>query len=110
MPRTWGAVYGLFRLYGILYYSRSFHSLMLPDLTPNPGLWWYFFTEMFDHFRPFFLMVFSVRPSVKFKQIMPSWSYDIYQKGPSRDLHRPSDLQVTVRHYELEFIILRTEA
>ena len=37
--------------------------LTLPDLTPNPGLWWYFFTEMFDHFRPFFLMVFSVRPS-----------------------------------------------
>ena len=35
--------------------------LTLPDLTPNPGLWWYFFTEMFDHFRPFFLMVFSVR-------------------------------------------------
>lgn len=35
-------------------------SLTLPDLTPNPGLWWYFFTEMFDHFRPFFLMVFSV--------------------------------------------------
>ncbi|OCH84913.1 PIG-U-domain-containing protein [Obba rivulosa] len=34
--------------------------LLLPDLTPNPGLWWYFFTEMFDHFRPFFLMVFSV--------------------------------------------------
>jgi phosphatidylinositol glycan class U len=35
-------------------------SLTLPDLTPNTGLWWYFFTEMFDHFRPFFLMVFSV--------------------------------------------------
>ncbi|EIM81126.1 PIG-U-domain-containing protein [Stereum hirsutum FP-91666 SS1] len=34
-------------------------GLTLPDLTPNPGLWWYFFTEMFDHFRPFFLMVFS---------------------------------------------------
>jgi len=32
----------------------------LPDLTPNVGLWWYFFTEMFDHFRPFFLMVFNV--------------------------------------------------
>jgi len=42
VPRTWGAV------------------LTLPDLTPNPGLWWYFFTEMFDHFRPFFLIVFSV--------------------------------------------------
>ncbi|EJD02819.1 PIG-U-domain-containing protein [Fomitiporia mediterranea MF3/22] len=35
-------------------------QILLPDLTPNPGLWWYFFTEMFDHFRPFFLMVFSV--------------------------------------------------
>jgi hypothetical protein len=33
---------------------------LLPDLTPNPGLWWYFFTEMFEHFRPFYLMVFSV--------------------------------------------------
>ncbi|KZT73926.1 PIG-U-domain-containing protein, partial [Daedalea quercina L-15889] len=42
LEKTWGA------------------SLTLPDLTPNPGLWWYFFTEMFDHFRPFFLMVFSV--------------------------------------------------
>ena len=37
-----------------------FKRLTLPDLTPNPGLWWYFFTEMFDHFRAFFLMVFSV--------------------------------------------------
>jgi len=33
---------------------------LLPDLTPNPGLWWYFFTEMFEHFRPLYLMVFSV--------------------------------------------------
>jgi len=33
---------------------------LLPDLTPNPGLWWYFFTEMFEHFRPFYLVVFSV--------------------------------------------------
>ena len=31
--------------------------LSLPDLTPNPGLWWYFFTEMFDPFRSFFLGV-----------------------------------------------------
>lgn len=34
--------------------------LTVPDLTPNVGLWWYFFTEMFDHFRNFFLMVFTV--------------------------------------------------
>lgn len=34
--------------------------LQLTDLSPNVGLWWYFFIEMFDHFRPFFLAIFSV--------------------------------------------------
>jgi phosphatidylinositol glycan class U len=33
-------------------------QLLLPDLTPNVGLWWYFFIEMFDSFRQFFLAVF----------------------------------------------------
>ena len=33
-------------------------QLLLPDLTPNIGLWWYFFIEMFDPFRDFFLAVF----------------------------------------------------
>ena len=42
-------------------FANDRNSVTLPDLTPNPGMWWYFFTEMFDHFRPFFLMVFSVR-------------------------------------------------
>ena len=32
--------------------------ILLPDLTPNVGLWWYFFIEMFDSFREFFLGVF----------------------------------------------------
>ncbi len=32
--------------------------LSVPDLTPNIGLWWYFFTEMFDRFRAFFLIIF----------------------------------------------------
>lgn len=32
--------------------------LLLPDLTPNVGLWWYFFIEIFDPFREFFLGVF----------------------------------------------------
>eukprot|EP00210_Caulerpa_lentillifera_P006160 g5887.t1 len=30
----------------------------LEDLTPNMGLYWYFFTEMFPFYRPFFLFVF----------------------------------------------------
>ena len=33
-------------------------QLTLTDLTPNVGLWWYFFIEMFDPFREFFLGVF----------------------------------------------------
>lgn len=33
-------------------------QLLLPDLTPNVGLWWYFFIEMFDSFRAFFIGVF----------------------------------------------------
>lgn len=31
-----------------------------PDLTPNVGLYWYFFTEMFEQFRPFFTYVFLI--------------------------------------------------
>ncbi|ORY32832.1 putative cell division cycle protein 91 [Naematelia encephala] len=34
--------------------------LAVPDLTPNVGMWWYFFTEIFDHFRHFFLGVFQL--------------------------------------------------
>ncbi|KAJ3207479.1 hypothetical protein HDU82_003702 [Entophlyctis luteolus] len=34
--------------------------LLVPDLTPNIGLWWYIFIEMFDQFRLFFLIVFQV--------------------------------------------------
>ncbi|CAI4218511.1 unnamed protein product [Parascedosporium putredinis] len=33
-------------------------QLTLTDLAPNVGLWWYFFIEMFDSFRAFFLGVF----------------------------------------------------
>lgn len=33
-------------------------QLTVPDLTPNIGLWWYFFIEMFDPFRAFFIGVF----------------------------------------------------
>lgn len=40
----------LARTYGI--------QLTLSDLAPNVGLWWYFFIEMFDSFRAFFLAVF----------------------------------------------------
>lgn len=35
-------------------------QLTLTDLSPNVGLWWYFFVEMFDSFRAFFLGVFWI--------------------------------------------------
>lgn len=38
--------------------AHYLHIILLPSLTPNVGLWWYFFTEMFDSFRSFFLAVF----------------------------------------------------
>jgi phosphatidylinositol glycan class U len=47
---TGGSWEFLSRTYGI--------QLTLTDLTPNVGLWWYFFIEMFDSFRAFFLAVF----------------------------------------------------
>ena len=68
IPQTWGATYVFQILLCLSYFGlkNNFHSLTLPDLTPNTGLWWYFFTEMFDHFRPFFLMAFNVRQSSPF--------------------------------------------
>ncbi|XP_065916195.1 phosphatidylinositol glycan anchor biosynthesis class U protein-like [Dysidea avara] len=32
----------------------------VPDQTPNIGLFWYIFTEMFEHFRTFFLCIFQI--------------------------------------------------
>ena len=34
--------------------------LTVPELTPNMGIFWYFFTEMFDHFRVFFVWTFQL--------------------------------------------------
>ena len=31
------------------------------DLSPNMGLWWYFFAEIFEHFRGFFIFVFHAQ-------------------------------------------------
>ncbi|XP_071824466.1 phosphatidylinositol glycan anchor biosynthesis class U protein-like [Apostichopus japonicus] len=35
-------------------------TLSVTDLKPNLGLFWYYFMEMFEHFRIFFLWVFQV--------------------------------------------------
>ncbi|KAL9107943.1 MAG: hypothetical protein Q9227_007265 [Pyrenula ochraceoflavens] len=56
-----GALLGLsFLLTGSWAFIPATYGMLLsvPDLTPNIGLWWYFFVEMFDSFRDFFLGVF----------------------------------------------------
>lgn len=53
------AITGSWEFLGSTYGVR----LLLPDLTPNVGLWWYFFIEMFDSFREFFLGVFWLHMS-----------------------------------------------
>ena len=43
------------------FFSSTFlFQLTVPDLTPNIGFFWYFFTEMFEHFRSFFLVTFQI--------------------------------------------------
>ncbi|KAI0048289.1 PIG-U-domain-containing protein [Auriscalpium vulgare] len=51
-------------------------GILLPDLTPNPGLWWYFFTEMFDYFRPFFLMVFTMHLLIYVAPVCIKYQHD----------------------------------
>eukprot|EP01095_Lingulamoeba_sp_RSL-Kostka_P006558 TRINITY_DN2064_c0_g3_i1.p1 TRINITY_DN2064_c0_g3~~TRINITY_DN2064_c0_g3_i1.p1 ORF type:complete len:490 (+),score=84.21 TRINITY_DN2064_c0_g3_i1:43-1470(+) len=40
--------------------STYYFVMNFEDLTPNIGLFWYFFQEVFVHFRPFFCFVFQL--------------------------------------------------
>eukprot|EP00794_Sanderia_malayensis_P018916 gene18916-20820_t len=51
--------YGMFTSWNFLDATYLF-ILRVSDLTPNMGLFWYFFQEMFDHFRLFFLCVLQI--------------------------------------------------
>ncbi|KZC10738.1 Phosphatidylinositol glycan anchor biosynthesis class U protein [Dufourea novaeangliae] len=41
-------------------WSTTGFILTVPDLHPNIGLYWYFFTEMFEHFRWLFIASFQI--------------------------------------------------
>jgi phosphatidylinositol glycan class U len=47
-------------------YMRGVYGFILtvPDLQPNIGLFWYFFTEMFDHFRDLFICSFQINATI----------------------------------------------
>lgn len=61
-----GWLVALLYLSYLQYHSWQFiHSVHLfivqsPDLTPNIGLWWYFFCLVFSTFRSFFLFIFHI--------------------------------------------------
>lgn len=63
----------LFGLFYICYYIMGNWSfiwntfgfiLTVPDLRPNIGLYWYFFTEVFEHFRWLFIASFQINVSL----------------------------------------------
>lgn len=57
-----GLQYYSYQLMGSWKFLDSTYGFMIHcrDLTPNIGLFWYFFTEMFDHFRELFLYTFQL--------------------------------------------------
>ncbi|KAF7384909.1 hypothetical protein HZH66_011995 [Vespula vulgaris] len=65
-------------LLGICYYIMGSWSflwnifgfiLLVPDVRPNIGLYWYFLTEMFEHFKSLFIASFQI--NVGFLYIVP---------------------------------------
>ncbi|KAG9123868.1 Pyranose 2-oxidase [Ceratobasidium sp. 392] len=83
MALEWAVYVGLLAYAGNLvaggwgWIWRSWGAVVtLSDATPNCGLWWYFFTEMFDHYRPFFLFAFSAHPLIYVAPICMKFKHD----------------------------------
>ncbi|KAJ2408688.1 hypothetical protein H4218_002224 [Coemansia sp. IMI 209128] len=57
-----GALHYVFAaMFGTQYFMATVDfTLRAADLQPNVGLFWYFFIEIFDEFRPFFFVVFQL--------------------------------------------------
>ena len=57
-----GLQYLSYLIVGDWSYIHSVYGFILtvPELTPNMGIFWYFFTEMFDHFRLLFICTFQI--------------------------------------------------
>lgn len=61
-----GLLYGSYLVTSSWQFLRSTYGCIcaVPDLTPNIGVFWYFFTEVFEHFRVFFLWIFQLNAFV----------------------------------------------
>lgn len=57
-----GFIYSSYVIAGSWKFLESTYMtvIFVQDLTPNIGLWWYFFVEMFSFFRNFFISVFQL--------------------------------------------------
>jgi hypothetical protein len=67
---------------------------MVPDLTPNVGLFWYFFMEIFDHFKSFFLFIFQYHIIGK--------SFEYMSSNISTRMHMPKHVSMRVSIFLLE--------
>lgn len=61
-----GIQYLSFQIMGSWKFIDSTYGFIIHcrDLTPNIGLFWYFFMEMFDHFRELFLYTFQLNTTI----------------------------------------------
>lgn len=64
---SFGCLLGIcFQISGSWNFIDSTYGFILNvnDLTPNIGLFWYFFTEMFDHFRALFISALQINATI----------------------------------------------
>lgn len=64
---TLGSLFGAcHQVTGSWYFIDSIYWFILnvQDLTPNIGLFWYFFTEMFEHFRALFIAALQINATI----------------------------------------------
>lgn len=61
-----GLLYGSYLVTGSWQFLQSTYGCIcaVPDLSPNIGVFWYFFTEVFEHFRIFFFWIFQLNAFV----------------------------------------------
>ena len=93
-----------------------FHScsLTVQDLTPNVGLFWYFFTEVFEHFRLFFLCVFQINAfiytlplSIRFRsEFIASEKAILFKFVNPPSLPSPSPIPPSLSFFLLLFVSL----
>ncbi|RLO06400.1 hypothetical protein DYB28_008049, partial [Aphanomyces astaci] len=48
-----------------------------PDLTPNIGIFWYFFMELFDRFQSYFLVLLHLHPYLYVLPLFIRLRYDM---------------------------------